>query len=33
VRDLKILNIKGKQVIAVAKNNDNLQLYNINRRP
>jgi enediyne biosynthesis protein E4 len=31
VRDLKILNIKGKQVIAVAKNNDNLQLYNINR--
>ena len=33
IRDLKILNINGRRVIAVAKNNDNLQLYNIDRKP
>ena len=27
MRDLKILNIKGSPIIAVARNNDNLQFY------
>jgi len=27
IRDLKILNIKGSRIIAVARNNDNLQFY------
>jgi hypothetical protein len=27
IRDLKIMNINGKRIIAVARNNDNLQFY------
>ena len=27
IRDIKILNIKGKSILAVARNNDNLQFY------
>jgi hypothetical protein len=27
IRDLKILNIKGSRIIAVGRNNDNLQFY------
>ncbi len=33
IRDFRKMNINGRRVIAVAKNNDNLQLYNIDRKP
>jgi hypothetical protein len=33
IRDFRKMMIKGRDVIAVAKNNDNLQLYNIDTKP